>query len=344
VRELVMVIADLFLGPHALESGVRGRAGWEAIPGIEAIARFGERLQLTHGWRSWVAGHLGRAELAGLARACVAGARLDAWQPPASGACWIATPVHLSAGLTRVHLHHAGLLRLTVAELGELAGAFARTLGGDGATLLPLPAGELLLSTPAIAPVPTSEPARLAGGLVSEVLPEGTPAAPLRRLMAECEMWLHGEALNRARRAADTVTALWPWGAAGTVARPARRVSESLPAGFGRDAWLDGLWHLSGGECRALPRTLAELLAGLRGGGALAVLRVAEELHHGGEDDVGAALARLDERFVSPALRGLAAGEFSAVTLLLNDRGMRVRRTSRLRLWRRRRAGLTGFA
>jgi hypothetical protein len=170
------------------------------------------------------------------------------------------------------------------------------------------------------------------------------PAAPLRRLMAECEMWLHGEGLNltRARRGAIAVTALWPWGAAGSVMRPAARMNTALPAGFGRDAWLDGLWRLSGGECRGLPAGLDEVLAAAQGSGALAVLRVAQELH-GEQDNAVAALARLDERFISPALRALAAGELSAVTLLLNDHGARLRRHDRLRLWRRPRAGLTGY-
>jgi hypothetical protein len=85
------------------------------------------------------------------------------------------------------------------------------------------------------------------------------------------------------------------------------------------------------------------VLAGLSGGGALTVLRVADELQ-AGQDNAVAALARLDERFISPALRALAAGELGAVTLLLNDHGVRVRPHHRLRLWRRRRAGLSGYA
>jgi hypothetical protein len=344
VRELVMVIADLFLGPPGEEAAAQARSTFAQIPGIERIGRFGERLRFAQGWRGWVAAHVGRAELNAVAPACVAAARLDTWQPPRTGACWIATPVHLSAGLTRVHLDHAGLLQLSAAELGELAHGFGRTFGGDD-SLVPLPCGQLLLGTPLIAALPTTEPARLAGGIVSQVLPETADAAPLRRLMTECEMWLHGEGLNltRARRGEPAVTALWPWGAAGSAMRPQARVNPALPAGFGCDAWLDGLWHLSGGECRGLPASCAEVLAGLSGGGALTVLRVADELQ-AGQDNAVAALARLDERFISPALRALAAGELGAVTLLLNDHGVRVRPHHRLRLWRRRRAGLSGYA
>jgi hypothetical protein len=343
VRELVMVIADLFLGPPGEEAAAQARSAFAEIPGIERIGRFGERLTLAGGWRGWVAAHVGRTDLNAVAPACVAGARLEAWQPPHTGACWIATPVHLSAGLTRVHLDHAGLLQLPAAELDELARGFSRTFGSDG-SLVPLPCGQLLLVTPAIAALPTSEPARLAGGIVSQVLPDTPEAAPLRRLMAECEMWLHGEGLNgaRARRGESAVTALWPWGASGSLMRPQARTNPALPVGFGCDAWLDGLWRLSAGQCRGLPADFPEMLAGADGG-ALAVLRVSQELH-AGPDNAAAALARLDERFISPALRALAAGELGAVTLLLNDHGVRLRPHHRWRLWRRRRAGLTGYA
>jgi hypothetical protein len=344
VRELVMVIPDLFLSPGAHEGGAA--VHFRDVPGIEALARFGERQALPGGWRAWVAAHLGCPDLTDRAPAWVAAARLAQGPAPAAGASWIATPVHLSAGLTRVHLHHAGLLQLPAGELAALAEGFRHTWGGDGLTLQPLPCGELLLGTPAIAALETLEPARAAGGVVSQVLPDSRAAAPLRRFMAECEMWLHGQAVNleRARRGAPVVTALWPWGAMGKPLLPPKRTPGGLPAAFGQDAWLDGLLALCGAQLRDLPHGLVDVLAAVATCGALLLLRVAQEVHGGGEETVTAAFARLDARYISPALRALSQRQCAALTLILNDHSIRLRRGGRLRLWRRPRPGLSGFA
>ncbi len=68
------------------------------------------------------------------------------------------------------------------------------------------------------------------------------------------------------------------------------------------------------------------------------------ELQRVDESSVAEAVARLDARFVSPALRALRRGELARVTLILNDMRATLRRGSHLRLWRRRRAGLGSFA
>jgi len=108
-------------------------------------------------------------------------------------------PLHLSAGGARLYLDHRGVLRMPPAELALLAAAFQDTFGVSGFTLTPLSSGDFLLSTAGIAAVATTEPARCAGNDVAEALPRGAAAAPLRRLLAEIEMWLHGQALNEAR-------------------------------------------------------------------------------------------------------------------------------------------------
>jgi hypothetical protein len=61
------------------------------------------------------------------------------------------------------------------------------------------------------------------------------------------------------------------------------------------------------------------------------------------EVTVAGAVATLDERFVSPALRALRHGELARVTLIVNDVGFAVGRNSLRRLWRRTRHGLEGF-
>jgi hypothetical protein len=348
VREIVIVIADLFLAPLAAAAAPQPTPAFADIPGIQSAGRFGTRRALERGWREWLARTLERADLADVAPACIAAATLDALWPsaPAGGSCWIATPVHLSAGLTRVHLNHGGLLQLSAEELATLAFEFARTLGADGTTLTPLASGDLLLCTPAIAPLTTAEPARCAGGVVTEVLPPGPAAAALRRLMAEIEIWLHGQALNvaRTRRGALPVTALWPWGADGRIVRPPPRVREVMPPVFGRDAWLEGLCHLEGKACRVLPAHLEEVLEAAPGPLVVLVTQVGGQLQDGAEETLAQSLARLDACFVSPAMQALHRGRLSGVTLILNDVHVRVGRASRFRLWRRQRAGLESFA
>jgi hypothetical protein len=346
VRDIVMVIADLYL-PAAADGAQQAAAAFTDIPGLQSVARFGERRALHSGWRAWLAGRLGRTDLTDVAPACVAGALLEgAPESPAAAATrWIASPVQLSAGLTRVHLDHRGLLSLSPEQLAVLAADFARTFGASGFSLAPLPSGDFLLSTPGILPLRTPEPARCAGGLVSEVVPASAAAAPLRRLLAEIEMWLHGHAVNeaRAQRGEPPVTTLWVWGAEGRVAPLRRLPREGLPQAFGRDAWLAGLWHLLGGACSGFPAHLAEVLRP-GNGRAVLVAQTGGQLRENDHATHAQALARLDEHFVCEALRALRHGQLAGLTVILNDTRVSVGRASRLKLWRRRTHGLKGFA
>lgn len=340
-----MVIADLYLPRGAETAAPELAATFAPLPGIEAAARCGERAPLTQGWRAWLARHVGRADLSALAPASVAGAAHPTGAHGA-GASWIATPVHFGAGLTRVYLDHRGLLRLPPEELAALAEDFRRSFPAPEFSLLPLASGDFLLRTAGIAPVAIAEPARCAGGDVGQCLPQGPAAAPVRRLVAEIEMWLHGQALNEARRQRGElpVSALWLWGAEGGRAEPQRRAVPDAAAAFGEDAWLAGLWHLQGSAVQGLPQRLEDVLGAAAARRAVLVAKAAGELQGAHGDSLAQALARLDERFVSPALRALRRGELARVTLIINDARATLGRGSRLRFWRRARAGLGGFA
>jgi hypothetical protein len=342
VRELVIVIADLYL-PPAHEAAPEVAAAFAAVPGIEAAARFGTRAALAQGWRDWLAGALGHADLRGTALACTSAAVLPA-PPPPGLTWWIATPLSLQVGATSVHLDHRGILRLSHAEQGALAADFARTFGASGHALLPLPSGAFILCTCAIGPHPMREPARWAGSELATSLP-GASAAPLRRLMAEIEMWLHGQPVNasRARLGHIPVTTLWPWGAEGRIVRPGPVAPRARAAAFGCDPWLDGLWHLRGSASRALPADFAALSAGADAEQVILVAEGSSELQQAEESTVAGALARLDERFISPALRALRHGQLARVTLVLNDVAFALGRGSHRRVWRPARRGLEGF-
>src|SRR6516165_2759975 len=184
VHQLVIVIPDLYL-PRERRGASGDSTTFDDIAGIESVARFGTRTSLAHGWRAWLLGHIGRADLESIAPACIAAAALDpapapspAGPLPPSVTRWIATAVHLHAGLTRVHFDPRGLLRLTPSEQANLAADFVRTFGSSNETLAPLPGGEFLLGASGVPPLATLEPARAASGALDQLMPAGPEAAP----------------------------------------------------------------------------------------------------------------------------------------------------------------------
>ncbi|HLJ37518.1 MAG TPA: hypothetical protein VKT54_03820, partial [Steroidobacteraceae bacterium] len=305
--------------------------------------RFGERAHLAGGWRKWLAGSLGRPDLAAASVADVAAASLTGAAVTAATR-WIATPVEVIAGLTRLHLSRRGLLRLSREEQAELTAAFHGAFAGADLQLRALDDGQLLLSTPQIGALETAEPARCAGGDIQ--VPRGPAAAPLLRLMAEIEMWLHGEPINEARRARGRppVTGLWLWGAAGAGAIPAASGGERPRlVACGCDAWLMGLSALCGGVALPLPEHPAAVFADPRAERAVLVAEAAGEAPQDEDWSLPRAVAALDRRLVGPALEALRAGLLGQLTVIANDTRITVGRRSALRRWRRRRIGFRVF-
>jgi len=344
VHEAVIVIADLYLLSDELPGGPEVQPG--ALAGLEYAGRFGERARLDAGWRAWLAHWLGRGDLAGVSVAAVAGAAAG----HDAATRWIATPVELVAGLTRVHLGRRGIVRLTAQEQTALADAFERTFAGSGAVLRPLSDGQFLAVTPGIAALATTEPARCAGGLL--VVPQGAAAAPLLRLIAEIEMWLHAAALNEARiaRGAAPVTGLWLWGATGAAlpaVRPPPAAGEGVRPGataaFGSDAFVSGLLRLDGRVMQTLPQRPETVFADPSAERAVVVVELAGELP-GQEWSLPAAAAALDRRLIQPALAALRDGSLERLILIANDTRIALGRRSGLKRWRRARAGLAALA
>jgi hypothetical protein len=351
VNELVIVVPDLYL-PRDQHGASSAAAAIGTLPGIEQVARFGKHASLPGGWRERLLGRVGRTDLAGVAPVCIAAAGLDAALPATAAlahgtpapARWIATAVHLRAGLRQVHLDHRGLLRLAEAEQAQLSADFARTFASSQYDLKPLPSGEFVLETPGLTAIATCEPARCVGSLLDAAVPTGAAAAPLRRLIAEIEMWLHTHPLNESRRqrGAIAVTSLWLWGASGRIVRPAPGTGAALPLAFGRDAWLEGLWRLQGAATGRAPQRLEELLAA-RAHAAVVLVELGGELL-GEPDTVADALRRIDARMVAPAVAALRGGALARLSIMLNDVGVHLQRGDLRRFWRRGVRGLTGFA
>jgi hypothetical protein len=359
VREIVIVIRDLYLEPELTarpEAAAPGVAALAAVsggdarqgagtPGLEHLARFGHKGALPEGWRAWATHWLGLPQYAHEAPASVAAAALA--DAPADRALWLATPVHLIAGLASVHFDRRSVLRLQDAELEALAASFRDTFRGSGFDLHPLAGGELLLSGPAVAaPATTTEPALIPLIPVADALPAGEGAPVLRRLGAEIEMWLHGHPVNdaRVRRGALPVATLWIWGGGAPAISPPAASREIADAAFGSDAYLQGLWRLAGGEARPMPVDWAAVIGEPRAQRALGVVEVAELLQANAFWCLADAVAEIDRRLISPTLAALHRGELEQLVLLANDRALTLRAADRWRLWRRKRTGLEGLA
>jgi hypothetical protein len=334
VDQLVIVVSDLYLPEE-------GRADSVSLPGLEHIARFGTKSMLAAGWRPWLARHVGCEALALEAPACVAARSSDA---DIAGAVWLATPVHLIAGLSSLHLEHRGLLKLPMAALNALAADFQAVFSGTDFALQPLASGGFLLAGPAGADAHAPEPARSVGMNMAAALPR-SPA--LRRLGAEMELWLHEHPVNRARseRGELPVTALWLWG--GGACAHAARAPIADPTvddrAFGRDPYLDGLWSARGARVEALPASLADL-NDTAAHSSVIVVELADLLAAERTAGMGDALGLLDERWIAPAADWLSRGALRGLTVIANDRCLSLSRHDALKRWRRARHGLAALA
>lgn len=330
MRELVIVITDLYL-PAALPAGAVDES---SVPGLGRLARFGRRLMLEHGWREWLARWIGRDDLARATPASVVAAGTQADGDPGEVA-WLATPVHLAAGLTTLHFDVRGILRPAREEIEQLAADFHRSFHDSGVRLVPLDSGELLLMLqPAIPPTMTTEPARMAAGRVSDALPEGGGAAKLRLLGAEIEMWLHEHPLNRARAGKNDVviSTLWIWGG-GEGAAVTRNLPGALPRAFGSDSYVRALWQLAGHDTHPLPEQLDRTFG--YAPGAVLAIEAGRMLRGNSAGGLSEGLAELDRRFVAPAVDALRRGELDRVSVLVNDRHLALTSGAHRRFWRR---------
>jgi hypothetical protein len=305
-----------------------------------------------------------------VASAAAAPARDSAMTPPASSSAanstaWLATPVHLIAGLTSLHLDRRSILRLPPTDCENLANDFNRTFAGSDLLLKPLPSGDFLILGPATLTGSTTEPSRALVADLEASLPKGVDAKPLKRLGAELEMWLHANPVNEARqrRGEFPASTLWLWGGGSTLAtgygthgptplgqtptQPnSAGASSNAPSdvAFGSDPFLLGLWHAQGARTHVLPDDkLAGMLGDPHAQRAALVTEVTPLLQTNRHWSVFEALGELDRLYISPALAALRSGILESVTLIANDTELRVGRHDRLKFWRRRRSTLLGL-
>ena len=343
MRELVIIITDLYLAGAPEPAGASA-----AMPALEHIARFAHQRGPQSDWRAWVARWLGLTQYAQLPPASIAAAG----QPVPGETVWFASPLHLIAGVGRVHLRRSGRLCLAPQTLARLAADFNSTFAGSGFALAPLASGEFLLGAPRGLSARTCDPARVPQAGLLEALPLGEGAAVLRRLGAEIEMWLHAHPLNeaRARQGEPPLSQLWIWGGGEAAAGTDRDAPPGTVADqghgavvYGADPYLAGLACLGGLGCAPLPPAQPLAPAGLEAR-ALMALEVSAALRREPGWDLAEALAALDRSWIAAGLEALRSGTVARLTLLANDRLWRLARADRLRRWRRRRGGLGALA
>lgn len=296
---------------------------------------------------------------------------------------WMATPVHLVAGLTSLHLDRGSILRLDPADLVALAADFQRVFEGSEFQLQPLDSGDFLLFGPQISLAETLEPARSMGNSVADTQRAGSSDPALRRLGAEIEMWLHAHPINDARRrhGAFPITGLWLWGggpvpadgpapvpapplAPAPALAPAQALAPALapiyaavsspptsPAcrgcsdiAFGCDAYLAGLWHSTGKRVLPVPQQLAGVFGYPHARRAVLVIEIGPLLHSNPMWTFFNALAQIDHAFIAPAVEALRQGKLERFVLIANDRQLTLRARDRFKLWRRKSpAGLSAL-
>jgi hypothetical protein len=349
MSEVAIILSDLYLAANG-RGGVDDRQAAvpsDALPALRRIARYAGVSPLAGDWRAWLAGWLGRADVATACNstpAVIAAAALAADTVPAAmGSVWLATPLHLVAGLTSVHLDYRGLLRLDDATLALLCADFDAAFAERGFTLHRLVGGGLLAAGPAFQSLPrTVDPARLLGGGIAGSTVHGSGAAPLLMLGAELEMWLHAHPLNaaRTRRREAPLTTLWLWGGGRPLVSrltvplvPPAHPDATFMTVFGEDPVAAGLCALSGARGRP-PAASAHDILNCGAARTAAVI----ELFRTDKPQPATLLEllqHLDEMVLAPVITALKDGSIRQLTLVANDRCSILTARDGLRFWRR---------
>ncbi len=327
MSRLVLVISDLYPARQSALNLPR-------LPGLEQWLARGRTTRLAAGWQQWVLDEFFEGRYAALPWATVAaGAATSA----VTGQPWLATPVHLVAGIDTLRVHPAGLLSLDAGEQQILAADFARVFHGSGWSLHATGRRDMLMASDKELRARSFDPGRWLGADPAQGMIVGADAADLRRLASELEMWLHEHPFNRVRSARGllTISGFWLWGG-GTPGAPATArmpagVTPALPGAtgstvqvYGPDLFLEGLCCMAGTTSRALPRSWPPDSPGIRGDALVHCALGATP------DD--ALLLSLERDIIVPLVRQLYRGAADSLTLLVGERAVTLRRPG-WRIW-----------
>lgn len=233
-------------------------------------------------------------------------------------------PLHFIAGLDRITMVVLrGAARMTAEERSALQPIFAEHLQSTGLELHEADE-EWLLRSASPLQLQTVTPEFAAANPLSEILPRGADAAAIRRLMTEMQMLLHEHPVNvrRQARGVPAINAVWVHGE-GTLsdAPSAASLAVSLPAGYGEDAFLRGMYRLNDQTVGTKPADANALLAQMRGP-TVAVIDAPD-------------LDSLETQWLAPLGRALLRGAISKLTVVLDEWQVSAERTDLFKLWRR---------
>jgi hypothetical protein len=215
-------------------------ADWPPLPALCELLRRGARTPVAGDWQQQVLQHLqGGLSPYGHAAGAVASNAL-ANIVAGSSVCLVA-PVHLVAGMSRVHLPPWGVLDLADEQRVQFQLAFEQQFQSDGVRLHALGDGWVLEAGFA-AQADEGGPAVCIGMPLQRAAAMTAAARALRRFGAEVELWLAELPLNRERerRGEPVINSLWCWGGGVKAVVPAHDSMAALYADVVADPWMLG--------------------------------------------------------------------------------------------------------
>jgi len=315
-RQIVVLIAGLasYVAPAS------------RMPALERLLARAERRRVTEretgsGFMRWQRGVLGGCGLIEQARQ-LASAPLTRYGRVGrieSGWWAHAAPVHLRAGIADAVLEP--VQGLTNVEFESLQNRLQEYLAALDAALWPAGEGAWLLQSQHALRGSLPPATEASGTSLRQLLTRGTVEPTLLRMLTELQMLLHQHPVNteRERRGLAPANGIWLWGSGvlptAQVMQPGTsfRVVHDYLRGLGR--WLGAAIDDPAGPEQTL---------------AAAVHRIVVEL-------TASEPGRLDEEWIAPLARGLARGDCSRLTLVLDDWVLELDAGSLRRFWRRRR-------
>lgn len=323
MRELTLIVTDLYLEGAAAATT---DAAPPRLANLETLLARGSALE-TRDWHEWICRRValrvgGRIPIAPIA-----------WfahqQTSVAGQLWFAQCVHLEAGVDRVYLPNASPPSLSAEEWQAIESGFNRSFAATGQRLIGGRDSCAFIACEQPLDVETRDPVHVRGTDIHAALPSGPDAVAAKRLLTEIQMWLHDHPVNmrREERGVETVNAMWIWGGGHL---PDRGAAAVLPALYGDDPFLGGLWRLQGGAGLRLPASLAavELTKNEAVVVALRSMPDATQTHT-------QCMLALERDWFAPAVAALRGGQLSRVQVHANDRLIALDRSGLWRIWRR---------
>jgi hypothetical protein len=323
-----LLIAMPGLAPDLLESA-GGSPVLPQLPALSAMLQAARRLPDASDWRSGVFQALQGSPVTDAPPAASVAAPLV----PSLGAdapLCIVSPLHVVAGISRVHLPPGGCLHLEQEEAARFEEQFNRDLGGPDLQLRSAWDG-WLLSAPFAAAARDAPPEELIGQPLERAAARDAAERELRRLGAEAEIWLAGHALNdqRERQRQPPINSLWFWGGARTAPLPKlARAPAMVVAAAAPDAWLGGLAR----HCAASVAQADAWSSDLADKDALVVLPPA---HHG---DTASHWRELETRWFEPVWKALGTRDLRDARLQIGGTAWQLRHFAPLAWLRPRRS------